>query len=125
MSVNSSLLSTTMVGDMLDRGRRFGATAFAGRSPDSGTALAKSVISLFNTKPLAHRWEPKAPSTVAVIDTALPAASMIERCVVPEASLVVSGPKVETSAGETAKGEGSPGVGIASGANRSFARSRR
>ena len=67
-----------MVGDIDDLGRLLGATALANLVPSSGTFLAKSVISLFSKKPDAHRCEPNALSTVAVIETALPSKSIME-----------------------------------------------
>ena len=73
----------TMVGDMDDRGRLPGATAFAtGRPPISGRN-EKSVSWLFSTIPRTTMRDPNASSTVVVSATALPAPSTIERWLVP------------------------------------------
>ena len=72
-------LSNIIVGDMEDLGLLFGATALASRVPSVGTYREKSVISLFRRKPAAHLCDPKALSIVAVIATAFPFPSTIER----------------------------------------------
>ncbi|KPK53668.1 MAG: hypothetical protein AMJ63_05710 [Myxococcales bacterium SG8_38_1] len=118
----SPLASKTMVGDMDDRGRFRGATAFtAGAAPAVG-ACEKSVSSLFRKKPLVMRTEPYGKPTDAVIDTALPSRSMIDRCVVPAASIVLSVPRSHAALSSSVTKNGSPCVGVSAGANRSVAR---
>ncbi len=73
----------TMVGDMEERGRFPGATAFAtGRPPIPGRK-EKSVSWLFNTIPPTTIREPKTSSTVVVSETAFPAPSTMEMWLVP------------------------------------------
>jgi hypothetical protein len=73
----------TMVGDMDDRGRLPGATAFAtGRPPISGRK-EKSVSWLFSTIPPATVRAPNTSSTVVVSETTLPVPSTMERWLVP------------------------------------------
>ncbi len=85
--------SNTTVGDMDDRGRRPGPMALATGGASGSYARAKSVNSLLSRKPAAQRWVPNGASTVAVMETALPSLSMIDKCVVPDASSVVSLPQ--------------------------------
>ena len=93
---------------MEERGLLFGATAFATRAPSFGTSLEKSVISLFKRKPLDHLCEPKALSMVAVIETAFPWRSIIDKWVVPAASSVLSLPHDGSSSNEFMTIDGSP-----------------
>jgi hypothetical protein len=82
------------VGVMLDRGRLPGAIALAPRSSTrpytlgSPGAFEKSSISLLRTIPVPGTVmpEPKGVLMVMVRATALPAASQVERWVVPESS---------------------------------------
>jgi hypothetical protein len=55
-------------------------------------ANEKSVNWLFSRKPPANNPEPKAPSIVVVIETALPSVSITERWLVPARSSVASSP---------------------------------
>ena len=57
---------------MDERGRLPPAGAFATGLPFSSGSREKSVSSLFRRKPDAQCDEPKADSTVAVMETALP-----------------------------------------------------
>ena len=79
-----------MVGDIEDLGLLLGATALAIFVPSLGTFREKSVISLFNRNPEDQRCDPNTLSIVAVIETAFPSKSIIEICVVPDASSVLS-----------------------------------
>ena len=82
---------STIVGVMLESGRLPGATALAPRTSTRPKALGrlgateKSSISSFSTMPVPGTVmpEPKSRLTVCVSATALPAASVTERCVVP------------------------------------------
>ncbi len=81
-----------MVGDMDERGRLPGATAFAIGVPSSASGRKeKSVSWLLRRKPTAMRPEPKAVSIEAVMLTASPSASTAETCVVPGRSRGASG----------------------------------
>ena len=63
-----------------DRGRRFGATAFAVAHQTRGPLL-RNLSSRYSTQSPWPTAGSQAPSTVAVMVTAFPAASMIEvRC---------------------------------------------
>ena len=84
--------STTMVGDMLDRGRFPGAGKFAteGASPYpfGAPGVLKSSISLLSTTPVDGdvTLDPNAVLTVLVSATAFRSASTTDTCVVPESS---------------------------------------
>ena len=74
----------TMVGDIEERGRLPGATRFATGRPSTSGRKEKSVSSLFEQHSRAPSSRaPKTSSMVVVIATTLPAASMIDRWLVP------------------------------------------
>src|SRR5262245_62620342 len=86
--------SKTIVGAMELRGRLPGASALASGLPLLSTGRKeKSVSSLLSKNPAAHKREPKAASIVLVMASMLPAASTMEKWLVPAASMLASSPK--------------------------------
>ena len=57
-----------------------------------------SIISLLMTNPPTHRVEPKGAPTDALMATALPSLSMIDKWDVPIVSIVVSDPHIDVAA---------------------------
>src|SRR5688572_25706707 len=88
----SPFLSSTIVGDMDERGRFPGPGALATALPFSVGGRVKSVSWLLSTKPLVQREEPNGLSTVAVNETALPSKSTKDMCVVPGCATLASRP---------------------------------
>ncbi len=110
---NAPVSSTTMVGDMDERGRLPASTRLAAWRPWASTgARAKSVSSLLSIMPPAIRPDPKGASTVAVMETTSPAASTITKWVVPGASAVVSRPTLSGAGPAGSNAQGSPAVTV-------------
>src|SRR5699024_6559696 len=79
--------SSTITGDMDERGRLPGAMALAAAPPG---CQEKSVSWLLSSIPPATRPEPKYDSIVVVIETALPSPSTTTKWLVPAGSAVSS-----------------------------------
>ena len=91
-ATNRPSRSSTITGDIEERGRLPGAAALAAGAPSFSVGeKLKSVSWLLRKKPPTMRPEPKTLSTVVVIETTLPAASTMTKCEVPAASSVASG----------------------------------
>ncbi len=87
-----------MIGAMDERGRLRPCTALASGPPLSSAGRnEKSVSWLLRTNPPTVRPDPNTDSTVVVIDTTLPAASMMTKWLVPSDSTVASLPRAPGS----------------------------
>src|SRR5262245_49514473 len=111
----SPFLSTTMVGDMDERGRLFGPGALATSLPPSVGGRVKSVSWLLSTKPLVQREEPNGLSTVSVKETALPSKSTKDMCDVPGWAAFASRPHMSITGLPRMTAPGSPGDGMSPG----------
>src|SRR5262249_21415418 len=104
VTMNSRPSFSTIVGVMLDRGRLRAAIAFAPRVSirpyvlGRSGATAKSSISLLSSTPvsLAVMPEPYGVLIVIVSATALPALSLVDRCVVPASRAGRPGPSTRS-----------------------------
>jgi hypothetical protein len=94
----------TITGDIDERGRLPGATAFATGRPPSTATYEKSVSWLLRKKPPTARPEPNSDSTDVVIETTLPCGSTTTKWLVPDASRVASAPRCRLASGSPAGG---------------------
>src|SRR5689334_22146461 len=115
VTMNTPSLSSTMVGDIDERGRLPGPGALATGLPPRVGGRVKSVSWLFRTKPLVQREEPNGPSTVMVAETALPSASTMEKWLVPGCAALASRPHIVMMGLLCSTAPGSPGCGTSPG----------
>src|SRR5262245_26634588 len=111
----SPFLSSTMVGDMDERGRLPAPGALATGLPPAVGGRVKSVSWLLSTNPLVQREEPNGLSTVSVKETALPSKSTKDMCDVPGCAAFVSRPHISMIGLLCSIAPGSPGSGLSPG----------